>query len=112
MAEEKRGIEETKDILDFVFSFVEAVGKAKKDGEMSWTDARFFIDPITKLFEAVDVIEDVLPEIEDLDEAEYDELVEYVRGKWDYDEENLDWIVDTAIEAGKSILVMVNMSKK
>jgi hypothetical protein len=78
MAEEKRGIEETKDILDFVFSFVEAVGKAKKDGEMSWT---------------------------------YDELVEYVRGKWDYDEENLDWIVDTAIEAGKSILVMVNMKK-
>ena len=112
MAEEKRGIEETKDILDFVFSFVEAVGKAKKDGEMSWTDARFFIDPITKLFEAVDDIEEVLPEIEDLDEAEYDELVEYVRGKWDYDEENLDWIVDTAIEAGKSILVMVNMSKK
>ena len=112
MAEEKRGIEETKDILDFVFSFVEAVGKAKKDGEMSWTDARFFIDPITKLFEAVDDIEDVLPEIEDLDEAEYDELVEYVREKWDYDEENLDWIVDTAIEAGKSILVMVNMSKK
>ena len=112
MAEEKRGIEETKDILDFVFSFVEAVGKAKKDGEMSWTDARFFIDPITKLFEAVDDIEDVLPEIDDLDEAEYDELVEYVRGKWDYDEENLDWIVDTAIEAGKSILVMVNMSKK
>ena len=112
MAEEKRGIEETKDILDFVFSFVEAVGKAKKDGEMSWTDARFFIDPITKLFEAVDDIEDVLPEIEDLDEAEYDELVEYVRGKWDYDEENLDWIVDTAIEAGKSILIMVNMSKK
>ena len=112
MAEEKRGIEETKDILDFVFSFVEAVGKAKKDGEMSWTDARFFIDPITKLFEAVDDIEDVIPEIEDLDEAEYDEFVEYVRGKWDYDEENLDWIVDTAIEAGKSILVMVNMSKK
>ena len=112
MAEEKRGIEETKDILDFVFSFVEAVGKAKKDGEMSWTDARFFIDPITKLFEALDDIEDVLPEIEDLDEAEYDELVEYVREKWDYDEENLDWIVDTAIEAGKSILVMVNMSKK
>ncbi len=36
MAEEKRGIEETKDILDFVFSFVEAVGKSqKKNGENS-----------------------------------------------------------------------------
>ena len=111
MAEEKRGIEETKDILDFVFSFVEAVGKAKKDGEMTWTDARYFIDPVKKLFEAVDDIEDVLPEIEDLDEAEYDELVEYVRGKWDYDEENLDWVVDTAIEAGRGGLTLINMQK-
>lgn len=109
MTEEKKGIEEIKDVLDFVFSFVEAVGKAKKDGEMSWTDARYFIDPVKKLFEAVDDIEEVLPEIDDLDEEEYDELVEYVREKWDYDEENLDWVVDTAIEAGRSILTMINM---
>ena len=111
MAEEKRGIEETKDILDFVFSFVEAVGKAKKDGEMSWSDARYFIDPVKKLFEAVDDIEEVLPEIEDLDEAEYDQLVEYVKGKWNYDEENLDWVVDTAIEAGRGVLTLINMQK-
>ena len=111
MAEEKRGIEETKDILDFVFSFVEAVGKAKKDGEMTWSDARYFIDPVKKLFEAVDDIEEVLPEIEDLDDEEYNELVEYVKEKWDYDEENLDWIVDTAIEAGRGILTLINMQK-
>ena len=43
---EKRGIEETRDIIDFVFSFVEAVGKAKADGEMSWSDARYFIDHV------------------------------------------------------------------
>ena len=111
MAEEERGIEETKDILDFVFSFVEAVGKAKKDGEMTWSDARYFIDPVKKLFEAVDDIEEVLPEIEDLDEAEYDQLVEYVKEKWDYEEENLDWVVDTAIEAGRGVLTLINMQK-
>jgi hypothetical protein len=111
MAEEKRGIEETKDILDFVFSFVEAVGKAKKDGEMTWTDARYFIDPVKKLFEAVDDIEEVLPEMEDLSDEEYDELVEYVKGKWNYDEENLDWVVDTAIEAGRGVLTLINMQK-
>ena len=111
MAEEKRGIEETKDILDFVFSFVEAVGKAKKDGEMSWSDARYFIDPVKKLFEAVDDIEEVLPEIEDLSEVEYDQLVEYVKEKWNYDEENLDWVVDTAIEAGRGVLTLINMQK-
>ena len=111
MAEEKRGIEATKDILDFVFSFVEAVGKAKKDGEMSWSDARYFIDPVKKLFEAVDDIEEVLPEIEDLSEEEYDQLVEYVKEKWNYDEENLDWVVDTAIEAGRGVLTLINMQK-
>ena len=111
MAEVKRGIEETKDILDFVFSFVEAVGKAKKDGEMSWSDARYFIDPVKKLFEAVDDIEEVLPEIEDLSEEEYDQLVEYVKEKWNYDEENLDWVVDTAIEAGRGVLTLINMQK-
>ena len=111
MAEEKRGIEETKDILDFVFSFVEAEGKAKKDGEMSWSDARYFIDPVKKLFEAVDDIEEVLPEIEDLSEEEYDQLVEYVKEKWNYDEENLDWVVDTAIEAGRGVLTLINMQK-
>ena len=31
MAEAKRGIEETKDVLDFMFSFIDAVGKAKED---------------------------------------------------------------------------------
>jgi hypothetical protein len=111
VAEEKRGIEETKDVLDFVFSFVDAVGKAKKDGEMTWTDARYFIDPVKKLFDAVDEIEEVLPEIEDLSGEEYDQLVEYVRGKWDYDEENLGGIVDTAIEAGRGILTLINMQK-
>ena len=111
MAEEKRGIEETKDILDFVFSFVEAVGKAKKDGEMTWSDARYFIDPVKKLFEAVDDIEEVLPEIEDLSGEEYDQLVEYVKEKWDYEEENLDWVVDTAIEAGRGVLTLINMQK-
>ena len=108
---EKRGIEETRDIIDFVFSFVEAVGKAKADGEMSWRDARYVIDPVKKLFEAVDDIEEVLPEIEDLTDEEYDELVEYVKGKWNYDEENLDWIVDTAIEAGRGLMMMINMQK-
>ena len=110
MAEE-RGIEEVKDILDFMFSFIEAVGKARKDGEMTWSDARYFIDPVKKLFDAVEDIEEVLPEIDDLSTEEYDELVMYVKEKCEYDEENLDWVVDTAIDAGRGILTLINMQK-
>ena len=50
---EARGIEETKDILDFMFSFVEAVGKAQKDGEMSFmhkSDHRICAEGWIKLF--------------------------------------------------------------
>ena len=28
-----------------------------------------------------------------------------------YDEENLDWVVDTAIEAGRGVLTLINMQK-
>ena len=82
------------------------------DDKFTWTDARYFIDPVKKLFEAVDNIEEVIPEITDIDDEEYDELVAYVREKWDYIEENLEWVVDTAIEAGRSILTLVTMSDK
>ena len=99
---EAKGIKETKEVMEFIFSFVDAIGKSKADDKFSWTDAKYFIDPVKKLFEAVDNIED----------KEYDELVAYVREKWNYDEENLEWIVDTAIEAGRSILTLVSMSDK
>ncbi len=109
---EAKGIKETKEVMEFIFSFVDAIGKAKADDKFSWTDARYFIDPVKKLFEAVDNIEEVIPEIVDIDDKEYDELVAYVREKWDYDEENLEWVVDTAIEAGRSVLTLVSMSDK
>ena len=59
---ESKGIKETKEVMEFIFSFVDAIGKAKADDKFSWTDARYFIDPVKKLFEAVDNIEEVIPE--------------------------------------------------
>ena len=109
---EAKGIKETKEVMEFIFSFVDAIGKAKADDKFSRTDARYFIDPVKRLFDAVEDIEEVIPEIVDIDDKEYDELVAYVREKWNYDEENLEWIVDTAIEAGRSILTLVSMSDK
>ena len=91
---EVKGIKETKDVMEFIFSFVDAIGKAKADDKFTWTDARYFIDPVKKLFEAVDNIEDVIPEITDIDDEEYDELVAYCQGKMGLHEDNLNglWI--------------------
>ena len=73
---ESKGIKETKEVMEFIFSFVDAIGKAKADDKFSWTDARYFIDPVKKLFEAVDNIEEVIPEITDIDDEEYELMVD------------------------------------
>ena len=43
---EKRGIEETKELLDFIFSLVQAIKESTKDGEFTWSDGLNFIEPL------------------------------------------------------------------
>ncbi len=38
MAEEKYGIQETKELLTFVFSLAEAIKKSNADGDFNWRD--------------------------------------------------------------------------
>ena len=45
MAQE-RGIEQTKELLDFIFSLAEAIKKSTADGEFTWSDGLNFIDPL------------------------------------------------------------------
>ena len=40
---EKVGIEDTKELLDFIFSLAEAVKKSAADGKFSWSDGLNFI---------------------------------------------------------------------
>ena len=39
---------------------------------------------------------------------EYDELVEYVKGKWNYDEENLDLKRETPIDVYESMTIWLS----
>ena len=71
------GIEQTKEVMTFIFSLSEAVEKSLDDGEFSWSDARYFLDPLKKLKPALNEIDEVIPEIMDLDDDELSELVAY-----------------------------------
>ena len=57
MAEE-RGIEQTKELLCFIFSLVDAIKKSTADGEFTWSDGLNFIEPLKKIAPALDDIED------------------------------------------------------
>ena len=108
MAEEKRGIEETKDVLAFVFSFITAVKKSYEDDNFNWRDALHFVDPLNKLGEAVKNVDEVLPEMEDLDEEEWEELIEYAKSEFNIADENAEYALDVALEVGKGVLNLVS----
>ena len=100
LAEGERGIEETKELLDFVFSLAAAIKKSNEDGEFNWRDGLNFIEPLKRLGPAIDNIEDIIPEIQDLDADEWNELIDFVKDRWDLDTENADDDISERIEDG------------
>ena len=115
MAEE-RGIEQTKELLDFIFSLVEAIKKSTADGDFSWTDGLNFIEPLKKIAPAIDDIEDVIPEVMDLDESEWNELIDFVQEKFDLDLDQDDDLdiearIEEALNAGVELLRLTQAFK-
>ena len=112
----ERGVKETREVLAFVFSMANAIKISLADGDFDWYDAKNFVDPLKKIAPAVENIDEVLPEIEDLSVDEIVELAKYsmtelgLGGDIDIDAE-VDAAVEKvndAIAMGKSLLKMVN----
>ena len=69
----ERGVKETKEVLAFVFSMTNAIKVSLADGDFDFWDAKNFVEPLKKIAPAVENIEEVLPELEDLS---LDEVIE------------------------------------
>ena len=115
MAEE-RGIEQTKELLDFIFSLVEAIKKSTADGDFSWTDGLNFIEPLKKIAPAIDDIEDVIPEVMDLDASEWNELIDFVQEKFNLDidpddDSDIESRGEEALNAGVELLRLTQVIK-
>ena len=115
---EKVGIEDTKELLDFIFSLAEAVKKSAADGKFSWTDGLNFIEPLKKIAPAIDNIEDVIPEVMDLDASEWNELVDYCQTKFDFltesddgEEIDIESKIEDALNAGIELLRLTQIIK-
>jgi len=115
---EKVGIEDTKELLDFIFSLAEAVKKSAADGKFSWSDGLNFIEPLKKIAPAIDDIENVIPEVMDLDASEWNELVDYCQEKFDFitesddgEEVNVEDKIEDALNAGIELLRLTQIIK-
>ena len=115
---EKKGIDDTKELLDFIFSLAEAVKKSAADGKFSWSDGLNFIEPLKKIGPAIDNIEDVIPEVMDLDASEWNELVDYCQNKFDFitesddgEEIDIESKIEDALNAGIELLRLTQIIK-
>ena len=116
---EKLGIEDTKELLNFIFSLAEAVKKSAADGEFSWSDGLNFIDPLKKMGPAIDDIQNVIPEVMDLDASEWNELVDYCQEKFDFitesvedgEEIDVESKIEDALNAGVELLRLTQIIK-
>ena len=115
----KLGIEDTKQLLDFIFSLAEAVKKSAADGEFSWSDGLNFIDPLKKIGPAIDDIDNVIPEVMDLDASEWNELVDFCQEKFDFitestedgEEVDVESKIEDALNAGVELLRLTQIIK-
>ena len=115
---EKVGIEDTKELLDFIFSLAEAVKKSAADGKFSWSDGLNFIEPLKKIAPAIDDIENVIPEVMDLDASEWNELVDYCQTRFDFitesddgEEVDIETKIEDALNAGIELLRLTQIIK-
>ena len=115
MAEEKYGIQETKELLLFVFSLAEAIKKSNADGDFNWRDGLNFIEPLKKLGPAIDNIEDIIPEVADLEAEEWNELITFVSEQWDLDnsdsEDDISVRIEDGLNAGIELIRMTQIFK-
>ena len=111
------GITETKEVLAFVFSLGRATASALEDGDLGWSDAMKFIEPLKKLGPALENIEDVLIEVQDIDEEEFAELINFCRDEFKLEElvenhEEIEMMVEDALNAGVEIMKIIRMFKQ
>ena len=116
MAEEERGIQQTKELLDFIFSLSEAIYKSAKDGEFTWSDGLNFIEPLKKIAPALDDIDQVIPEVMDLDASEWNELVDYVQANFNLEisedeDSDIETKIEEALNAGVELLRLTQVIK-
>jgi len=100
------GINETKEVMLFGMSLAMAADQATQDG-IDWTDIFKLVEPLTKLPAAIEGIEDVENELQDLDEAERMELVQAI-SDLDFVSEDSEEIAEQSLRVGIEIAKLIS----
>lgn len=112
MTEGKLGIKDLKEFLAFSIALGNAIGSALEDGKINITDAFKFFPALRLAQPAFDGIENVWPELQDLDQQEHDELLAYVVKNFKIPQARAEAYIEVAFEFGLGLVRLIATFKK
>ena len=99
------GINESKEMVSFVCALLNGIGKTMEDGQVTWWDARHFIDAFQKATPAFNNAEEILVEIKGYSDEDRIQLTNMFA-------EELELSFDAAEVAIESAFIaLVNLTK-
>ena len=106
------GIEETKEVVQFGIALANGIVKTLGDGKVTVSDIPNFISAVMKLPAALNGLEKVPAELDNLTDSEVTELIKLVQDNIEIDDENAKEIVQLAINAVYADYELIKAFKK
>lgn len=107
--QEAFGIQETKDVLDFITTLAESLSVSLSDGEFDPADVVNFIPVLQKVIPAFDDLSLVPFELRDLTDEEKEELVAHLQDNLELEDEVLEAFVEAGFAAALELFKFINM---
>lgn len=101
-------IDNLKELVSLVFEMGEAISESLEDGKISIMDAPHFVGIFKKIGPALEGIDEIPAELADIDDAELDELIDFISEEFDIDNEELEAKVEEGLELGLKLAHFVS----
>lgn len=111
MPEETVGIENLKKLIKAGCDVPKQIAKSGADG-WQWTDGAAFIDEAFQIISVAKSFDDIIAEKNDLDEAETQQLKDYVLEEFDIPNDEAEDFIEDALMWGFSTISLVSRFKK
>ena len=101
------GIKESKEVVQFLAALVNGIGKSLEDGQVTWFDARHFVEAIQLASPAFKDANEIIGEIKDYTTEERTQLINVFAEECDIPfekaEEAIEWAFAALINLSKTV---------
>ena len=104
-------MKESKEVISFIAAIAKSIAESVEDGKVSYADAVKFWTPVSMMTEAFEGADKVYTELMTLDAKGLDELVRFAKAQLDLPQDNIELIIELAIDIGAKLIKLVGIVK-